>query len=146
MPRLVNVGVVLARTSRGLTVQPVLPTMKAHGCHMMDDVITPRATLGPGGLLTSVYLWESAEPRQRARAPGQRVSGKCWPRCLDCRAPPLGLAGSALVFVVSWARALSSQAAFPGRPGPLDPSLGFLCNAWVWLFMAEGHGAVLERH
>ena len=62
MSRLVNMGMVLARTSQGLTVQPVLLMMKAHGCHMTDDAIIPRATLGPGSLLTSVSLWELPEP------------------------------------------------------------------------------------
>lgn len=62
MSWLVNMGVVLARTSQGLIVQPVLPTMKAHGCHLTHDTIIPRATLGPGSLLASGSLWELAEP------------------------------------------------------------------------------------
>lgn len=120
MSWLVNMGVVLARTSQGL-VQPVLPTMKAHGCHLTHDAIIPRATLGPGSLLASVSLWELAEPR-REREPRGGASPADAGRAAwtvgrlpgDLLAQPRSSWSAGPVF-----SDVSSQAASSGQPGLL---------------------------
>ena len=146
MSRLVNMGMVLARTSQGLTVQPVLLMMKAHGCHMTDDAIIPRATLGPGSLLTSVSLWELPEPSSEhecrgsaAPADAGRAAWTVGHLPWDLLAQPWSSWSAGPVF-----SDVSSQAAFSGKTGPLNPLVDFLCHMWVWFFMAEGRGIVLE--
>ena len=146
MSRLVNMGMVLARTSQGLTVQPVLLMMKAHGCHMTDDAIIPRATLGPGSLLTSVSLWELPEPSSEHECRGSaspadagRAAWTVGHLPWDLLAQPWSSWSAGPVF-----SDVSSQAAFSGKTGPLNPLVDFLYHMWVWFFMAEGRGIVLE--
>ena len=50
--------------------------MTAHGCHMTDDIIMPRATLGPDDLLTySVALGAGRTAAERVR-PRERQSSE----------------------------------------------------------------------